>query len=543
MSFFFFITENYVDVCTVKNNFSEMSQSKLSTPNKIKYDGTLINSKRIYESPIKQNENKYKQTMYQKNAGRFTNLPNHITPPSGLTKFIARNPFENDLTNRLHMSVISPTVFNKISNSQQSPEFAWSVEELALIKPAEIEEFPIEQIHNVDPDIELKAQAAIDKFFMTNEIIPSPWESKRKEYKVDIKMDTPKRLTDKSNIIKDSFKTTKKDGTCQTILSLPPKLPQNVEEALKPYFTFNEEQNVDSDDANLSTSSLRRKLFFNHTECFEDEEQSSLLVSPIKMNTSLTFCKSPPESGMFICGTPLRKLSRKMQRHGTPIQNSENLSPNISSIPDIRNTSVENMKTRSRSAVKLDFSQSIEMSTENIKVSENNEVSDIVLFSHNSDINKENLNPSNNGHENMKTDISVEMNSVMENSTSLIKDNAKNEMIKDKDKYHNNINEMKHLSDLSQTYKLENCTSHKTNIFLGMSERQSASNIVQDTGYQTYSMNSTTNLMESSSVKQKFYYNEQFLISDDEIPLSDWKENFKHFACSTPSKYNHEKAG
>lgn len=47
---------------------------------------------------------------------------------------------------------------------------------------------------------------------MTNEIIPSPWESKRKEYKVDIKMDTPKRLNDKSNIIKDSFKTTKKDG-------------------------------------------------------------------------------------------------------------------------------------------------------------------------------------------------------------------------------------------------------------------------------------------------------------------------------------------
>nr|KAF7423265.1 hypothetical protein H0235_008548 [Vespula pensylvanica] len=537
-----------------------MSQSKLSTPNKtkIKYDGTLTNSTKIYESPIKQNENRHKQTIYQKNAGRFTHLPNHITPPSGLTKFIARNPFENDLTSRLHMSVISPSVFNKVityiyyirrliisvSNLQQSPEFAWSVEELALIKPAEIEEFPLEQIYNVDPDIELKAQAAIDKFFMTNEIIPSPWESKKKEYKVDIKMDTPKRLTDKSNIIKDSFKTTKKDGTCQTILSLPPKLPQNVEEALKPYFTFNEEQSIDSDDANLSTSSLRRKLFFNYTECLEDEEQNSLLVSPIKMNNSLTFCKSPPESGMFIYGTPLKKFSRKMQRHGTPIQNSENLSPNISSILDIRNTSAENIKTRSRSAIKLDFSQSIEMSTsENIKVSENNEVPDMVLFSHNSYINKENFNQSNNDHENIRTDISVEMNSVMENSTSLIKDNKKNEMIKDIDKYHNNINEMKHLPDLSQTYKLENCTSHKTNIFLGMSERQSVSNIVQDTGYQTYSMNSTTNLMESSSVKQKFYYNEQFLISDDEIPLSDWKENFKHFVCSTPSKYNHERAG
>lgn len=35
-----------------------------------------------------------------------------MTPPSGITKFIAQNPFEADLTSRLHLSVISPTIFS-----------------------------------------------------------------------------------------------------------------------------------------------------------------------------------------------------------------------------------------------------------------------------------------------------------------------------------------------------------------------------------------------------------------------------------------------
>ncbi|XP_014601981.1 PREDICTED: protein aurora borealis [Polistes canadensis] len=483
--------------------------------------------------------------MHPKNTGRFTNLPNHRTPPSGLTKFVARNPFESDLTNRLHKSVISPSVFKKVTTDpQNSPEFSWSVEELALIKPAKIEEFPVEQIYNVDPDVELKAQEAIDKFFMTNEIVPSPWESKKKEHKIDIKLNTPKRLIDKSNKLKDFPKMIKKDGACQTTLSLPSILPENVEEALKPYFTFN--KNIDNDDANLSTNSLRRKLFFNLTECTDDEEQSSFLVSPIKINLSSMFCKSPPESGMFYNGSPLKKCSRKMQRYGTPIQFSENLSPNISSIPDIQDTSVDDIKkTRSRPVMKLNFCQSMEMSTsESIEVSENNEVSD------NLTINEENSNKSNNDHENTKTDITVEMNSVVVNSTSLIKDNEKNKIVKDKEDYYNNVKEIKNFPDFSQVYKLENCTSQQTNIFWGMSEKQSASNIVQDTGYQTFSMNSTTNLTDSSSAKQKFYNNdssstkqkfynnEQFLLFDDEIPLSDWKENFRNVACSTPSKCN-----
>ncbi|KAI4501120.1 hypothetical protein M0802_003923 [Mischocyttarus mexicanus] len=465
--------------------------------------------------------------MHPRNTDRFINLPNHATPPSGLRRFVSRNPFESDLTNRLHKSVISPSVFKKVNDIQNSPEFSWSVEELALIRPAKIEEFPVEQINNADPDVELKAQEAIDKFFMTNEIVPSPWESKRNEHKINIKLNTPKQLIDKSNKLKDLLKPITKDVTCQTTLSLPSILPEDVEEVLKPYLTFNKEQNIDNDDANLSTNSLRRKLFFNLTECTEDEEQSSFVVSPMKINISPMFHKSPPESGMLLYGSPLKKHSRKMQRHGTPIQFSENLSPNISSIPDIQSSLIDDIKkTRSRRA-KLNFCQSLELSTsESIKVFEDNEVSD------NLTTNEENSDKSNNDRGNAKTDITVEMNSVVVNSPSLIKDDEKNYILKNEDKYCNDL-----------AYKTLNCTSLQTNIFWGMSEKQSASNIVQDTGYQTCSMNNTTNLTDSSSVKQKFYNNDKFFIFDDEIPLFDWKENLKNVACSTPSKCNVNEKG
>lgn len=68
----------------------------------------------IYKTPVKQYNTSSKYTTYRSNTNSFNVLPNHITPPSGLTKFIARNPFETDLTNRLHLSVISPTVFSKV---------------------------------------------------------------------------------------------------------------------------------------------------------------------------------------------------------------------------------------------------------------------------------------------------------------------------------------------------------------------------------------------------------------------------------------------
>lgn len=68
-----------------------------------------------HSTPVRQIDKKQRNNGFSSGIAAFNLLPaHHITPPSGLTKFIARNPFDADLTSRLHLSVISPTVFTKV---------------------------------------------------------------------------------------------------------------------------------------------------------------------------------------------------------------------------------------------------------------------------------------------------------------------------------------------------------------------------------------------------------------------------------------------
>lgn len=76
-------------------------------------------------TPVKQNEIRCKRTAYQNNAGCFTVLPSYITPPSGLTKITRKNPFEADLTSRLHLPMISPTIFTKVTLPPESVRFSY----------------------------------------------------------------------------------------------------------------------------------------------------------------------------------------------------------------------------------------------------------------------------------------------------------------------------------------------------------------------------------------------------------------------------------
>ena len=64
---------------------------------------------------------------------------------------------------------------------------------MAVIQPAEIEEFPIQQSHCTDPETERKAQAAIDTFFKENQIIPSPWDKIDENKSAKEEMQTPLR--------------------------------------------------------------------------------------------------------------------------------------------------------------------------------------------------------------------------------------------------------------------------------------------------------------------------------------------------------------
>lgn len=69
---------------------------------------------------------------------------------------------------------------------------------------------------------------------------------------------------------------------------------------------LSKEQNVDNDDVNSSNNSLRRKLFFCHDGGTDNDNESFTSLSPVKNNELMVLPCSPPQSGMFVHGTPLK---------------------------------------------------------------------------------------------------------------------------------------------------------------------------------------------------------------------------------------------
>ncbi|XP_018363793.1 PREDICTED: protein aurora borealis [Trachymyrmex cornetzi] len=496
-----------------------------------------------YGTPMKRNNAHLKRlTCHQNNAQRlpFAVLPNHITPPSKLRKFITKNPFEPDLINRLHLSAISPNLFAKVSSPmQQSPEFTWSIDELARIKPVKIEESPLQQMYSPEPELEIRAQAAIDRFFKQNQIIPSPWNIKQKGNK-PFSFDTPNRSSKHFNSIQEVSKSTK-DAWSQTILSLPPELSQDVEESLKPFFTFTQEQNVDYDDANLSNNSLRRKLFACHDESTDNDNDSFTSLSPVKTSESMVLVYSPPQSGMFVHGTPLKMLLQtRRQSNSSSVIISENVSPNISPIHNAENNKLyKRIEHCSSLATRLNFATDMETND----AAEGKSSSSI------------------NGHHLLDmSDSENDVKCIEDNGKWIIinndRTNASDSVNMEETKSINSPDNTVHSNGIVLNDKEYNETSlkiapevtsfsrkgHKqSNIMSGAFEQQSISNSIQDTGYQTYSMNSMMHTIDSStSMNQKTLWNERIMTSRDIAQLS-WKENMTNVFSSTPSKYNKER--
>ncbi|KYN07729.1 PREDICTED: uncharacterized protein LOC108779198 [Cyphomyrmex costatus] len=522
-----------------------MEQAKRSTPSEEhKCKSPLACNSWRCRTPVKQNAH-LKRLTYQNNTQRlpFAVLPNHNTPPSKLRKFITKNPFEPDLINRLHMSAISPTLFTKVpSPMQQSSEFTWSIDELAHIKPVKIEESPMQQMYSPEPELERRAQAAIDRFFKQNQIIPSPWGIKRKDNKPPfLSLDTPNKSLSHLNSIQEVSKSTK-DAWSQTILSLPLELPQNVEEMLKPFFTFTQEQNADYDDANLSNNSLRRKLFVCQDEGTDNESFMSL--SPVKTSESMLLVHSPPQSGMFVHGTPLKTLLQfRRQSNNSSVIISENLSPNMSPIQNAENNRLyEKIEHCSNSGTRLNFA--IDMNINGVIEEKNssliNDYHSLDIYDSENDVKctKDNgkLIIINNDKTNACDSVNMEETKSINSLDNTIHSNA----IVLTDEGYNNETSLKIAPETTSFSR----KGHKwSNIMSGAFEQQSILNFVQerDTGYQTSSMNSIMHTVDSynTSMTQKSLSNER-MTSRDNVQLS-WKENITNVFSSTPSKYNKER--
>ncbi|KAJ9601649.1 hypothetical protein L9F63_000182, partial [Diploptera punctata] len=272
-------------------------------------------------------------------------LPSHTTPPARQT--LIRNPFEAALIKKLHLPIYSPSVFKKVVSPSQDTHQFWSIDAVAQIKPASIEEFNIQQCEAIDPETEREAQQAIDHFFHNTHIAPSPWGPQPAS-------ETSSPYEDKENNQTPSFSisSVKKEVSVQTMLSLPPQLPPALEAALEPYFITNQDQIDGGEEINLSTSTLRRKLF-DHNDDYENMSFSPVRACfPVKVE-----CKpnSPAYSGHLCTSTkdfcPASPVI-KGRNDDTPISGSkfEITTPEISpvGIEHDRNKSVTRLSFSTR---------------------------------------------------------------------------------------------------------------------------------------------------------------------------------------------------
>lgn len=78
------------------------------------------------------------------------------------------------MNERLHLPVFSPSVFTKTSSPKPEDKYKWTIDEIAMLKPADIDPNLLEQYEEHDSVTELKVQEKINTFFSEKMIVPSP---------------------------------------------------------------------------------------------------------------------------------------------------------------------------------------------------------------------------------------------------------------------------------------------------------------------------------------------------------------------------------
>lgn len=199
-----------------------------------------------------------------------------------------RNPFEASLE-RYHLPTIcSPSMFTRPLTPQHcSTQFEWTIEEVSSLGPANLEPHETQFIESPDPEMEARAQAAISNYFKEQKIVPSPFvdnnimsstaaiEAGKQSIHFQAQRVILAHISGKTPVSKPGRRI--RDSSSQTVLSFPPILPPEVEEILKPYFNYQEDQQQELDykentvDYEARDALLRRKLF-DMNDCQEIEE-------------------------------------------------------------------------------------------------------------------------------------------------------------------------------------------------------------------------------------------------------------------------------
>ncbi|NXG82695.1 BORA protein, partial [Stercorarius parasiticus] len=226
------------------------------------------------------------------------------------------NPFESptDYYTLQEQIVSSPSVFKSTKSSSTPGKFRWSIDQLALINPVEIDSEDVRRqamylSHaRIDKETEDRRQQAIEEFFTKRLIVPSPWTEHEGKQVSQFNSTKSIDLNNISPIGRQlALQPGKSNAACQTVLSLP--VDFNLEKILGEY--FRPDEFADQSQENLSSSSLRRKLFLEEngsvSECLSPSLHSpcssgSALGVLCSIDISPVRCRSPLEtssSGQF----------------------------------------------------------------------------------------------------------------------------------------------------------------------------------------------------------------------------------------------------
>ncbi|CAO2591743.1 Protein aurora borealis [Lemmus lemmus] len=215
--------------------------------------------------------------------GDVSELKMQITPETP-GRIPVLNPFESpsDYSDLHKQTLASPSVF-KATKLPTPGKFRWSIDQLAIMNPVEIDP---EEIHRqasylshsrTDKDVEDKRQKAIEEFFTKDVIVPSPWTEH--DGKQPLELHPSKCLNSNGDSPagqKLTLPSEKCNAACQTLLSLPADF--NLEAILGDYFRTDDA--ADQSPGNLSSSSLRRKLFLDVNGSISDSLPSASPRSP-----------------------------------------------------------------------------------------------------------------------------------------------------------------------------------------------------------------------------------------------------------------------
>lgn len=180
-----------------------------------------------------------------------SNKPTADGRPSS-TIFV-HNPFEAALVERLHLPLIgSPSLFQRPSTPlpHSSPQFEWTIDDVSALNPTHVEAHETQFISVHDPEQEARAQAAIATYFREKLVVPSPVDCPLRKRCIEQLLPAAKRK--RKALVR---KAPQRDAVCQTVLTIPPHVSAELENALRPFCTFTADQQQQAESAAAASAS------------------------------------------------------------------------------------------------------------------------------------------------------------------------------------------------------------------------------------------------------------------------------------------------